>query len=441
MENISRLSDMLLMPKLVLYAYALSSGISESEKLAAALNLDNPPQSAAEAWERYASTESCVPLEILSDEYGLSEFFRFTVCFALAAELDEAINAVVSALGGGLTPVFAARVFSASADEAVRLRSEWITSADTTGLLFSVPETLKLNSSVLRFLIGAGERDSLPRHLDMLASRIGTVFAWDDLILPDVQKSLLRHICDRVRFDGKVYDDWGYGRVTPYGRGVRALFSGPPGTGKTMAAQVIAAELSMELYRVDLSATVSKYIGETEKNLDKVFVEAKKSGGILFFDEADAIFGKRGEQKDSHDKYANMQTSFLLQRVEEYDGVVLLATNFVSNFDAAFLRRIQIRIDFPAPDEQARLAIWSGLLKSPARVADDLDLQFLAKSFQLTGSEIKNIVLAAAFIAAAEDDFITMRNLIRALAAEYGKSNRILSEKELGEYAFEIDSI
>jgi hypothetical protein len=425
-------------PRLILFSYASANG-ADANQYAAALGLKSTPKSAALAWDLYAAADPYPPLEFLCEEYELDDFARFAVNLALSAELSEAIGAALAALGGGLTAVFAARLFSGSPEEAVARRSRWLADKDKLRLVFAEPEALKLDPAVLRFLLGAADKEMLPRRLNGLASEINAAFVWDDLILPAAQKNLLRHICDRVRFDETVYGDWGFGKLVPYGRGVRALFSGSPGTGKTMAAQIIAAEIGMRLYRVDLSALVSKYIGETEKNIDEVFVEAGKSGGILFFDEADAIFGKRGEQKDSHDKYANMQTAFLLQRVEDYDGIVLLATNFVSNLDAAFTRRIQIRVDFPAPDEAARFAIWRALLKSPAPISDDVDLAFLARGFDLTGAEIKNIVLAAAFLAAAEgageaDEAIAMRHVIRALTMEYAKTNKILSANELGEY-------
>lgn len=434
MEDITNAYAASLLPsQLVLYAYALSGGFAEKEKLAALFRLRHPPVDAATAWEMYANYAQHPPLEAVCDEYGLDEFSRFAVSLALAAELNENIRAALTLLGGDLTCTFAARVFSASAEEATVWLVRWLANEHTVRLAFEKPRELILNRGVLRFLLGF--EDKLPHHLDRLAGRVPAAFTWDDLVLPAEQKQLLRHICHRVRHQRQVYADWGFGKIVPYGRGVRALFTGPPGTGKTMAAQVVARELGTRLYRVDLSALVSKYIGETEKNLDDVFREAALSNGILFFDEADALFGKRSEQRDSNDKYANMQTGFLLQRVEDFDGVVLLATNFVTNLDAAFTRRIQVRVDFPAPDEAARRAIWSNLLNVPVPLAEDIDADFLAESFELTGAEIKNVVLSAAFFAAAEGGGITMERLIRALAMEYAKAGKILSEKDLGPYA------
>lgn len=276
----------------------------------------------------------------------------------------------------------------------------------------------------------------ISHRLDQMAMNVRSGYTWDDLILPPRQKRLLSHILDRSLYGDTVYRRWGMDAGAAYGRGVCALFSGPPGTGKTMAAQIIANELGMDIYTVNLSTLVSKYIGETEKNLEAVFAEAEKCCGILFFDEADALFGRRGEQKDSHDKYANMQASFLLQRFETYDGIALLATNLISNLDPAFLRRIQIRVEFPPPDRDLRLKIWEKQLKGgSAPLSDNIDLQYLAEAFELTGSAIRSIALTAAFMAAAENESIGMRELIEALVIEYAKMDKVITAREFGEYA------
>ncbi|MDR2356332.1 MAG: ATP-binding protein [Clostridiales Family XIII bacterium] len=442
MEELTRnIPAILIPPRLIICAYALGNGAT-ADKIASALGLANAPEDAVEAWRRYEASPPYPPIEAVCAAFGLDDFARFALSLAFASELDATIPAALAALGGTLTASFATRLFSGSVEEAVLWRARWLSAEQALTKVFTAPEALKLRPEALNLMLDASITPQQAAHLGhgigRLAAKINTAFCWDDLVLPQRQKALLRHVCDRVRYDGAVYGEWDFGKKVTYGRGVRALFAGPPGTGKTMAAQIVANELGMELYRVDLSALVSKYIGETEKNIDEVFREAEKSGGILFFDEADAVFGKRGEQKDSHDKYANMQTAFLLQRVEDYDGVALLATNFVSNLDAAFIRRIQIRVDFPAPDEAARLSIWRALLRAPVPVAADIDTPFLAKRFETTGSEIKNVVLTAAFLAAAEKGEITMGRLIRALVTEYAKIDKILSAKDLGEYADEM---
>lgn len=212
------------------------------------------------------------------------------------------------------------------------------------------------------------------------------------------------------------------------------LFTGPPGTGKTMSAMVIAKELDFELYRIDLSRVVSKYIGETEKNLSDIFDQARLSGAILFFDEADALFGKRSEVKDSHDKYANMETSYLLQKMEEYDGLTILATNFSQNMDDAFTRRIQYIIKFPFPDETQRLQLWKSSIPSELPI-ENIDFEYLARTFELTGGPIKNIVLTAAFLAANEGTPLSMKHLIEGVIQEYKKTGKVLLKDRLGPYA------
>ena len=215
-------------------------------------------------------------------------------------------------------------------------------------------------------LLAAARAHSNPRLRD-LAHKITPRYSWDDIILPADRLEMLREIVIAVRERYKVLDIWGVGQKLTASRGVTMLFAGPPGTGKTMAAEVIATELSLDLYRIDLSTIISKYIGETEKNLEQIFNEAQSSNAILFFDEADAIFGKRSQVKNAHDRYANIETSYLLQRMESYDGVTILATNLRANLDVAFTRRLQFAIDFPFPEEQYRQRIWKTLF--PVRSA------------------------------------------------------------------------
>ena len=281
-------------------------------------------------------------------------------------------------------------------------------------------------------------RSQLSHTLGKLASRVNARYTWEDLILPPEQKRRLREACDQVEFRRRVYDQWGFGKKVAYGRGVSMLFSGPPGTGKTMAAQVIANRLRLELYKVDLSGVISKYVGETEKQLSAVFEEVKKSQSILFFDEADALFGKRSETRDSHDRYANVQTSFLLQKMEEYDGIVILASNFLQNFDEAFKRRLKFIIDFTLPDRDRREQIWRSVLPPELPRDEDLDFDFLARSFELSGSSIKNIAVAGAFLAAAEGAPLRMTHLLRAVQAEQHKAGKSVGREELGEYYHQV---
>jgi SpoVK/Ycf46/Vps4 family AAA+-type ATPase len=258
--------------------------------------------------------------------------------------------------------------------------------------------------------------------------------------LPPEQKERLRNACAQVEYRHRIYDQWGFGKKVAYGQGVSMLFSGPPGTGKTMAAQVIANRLQLELYKVDLSGVLSKYIGETEKQLGAVFDEVKKSQSILFFDEADALFGKRSETKDSHDRYANVQTSYLLQKIEEYDGVVILASNFLQNFDEAFKRRIKFIIDFTLPDQERRELIWRSVLPAELPRDEDLDFDFLARSFELSGSSIKNIAVAAAFLAAEENAPLGMAHLLTAVQTEQNKAGKNLGREEFGEYYHQVQT-
>lgn len=283
-------------------------------------------------------------------------------------------------------------------------------------------------------------RGQLSHNLGKTASRVNAAYTWEDLILPPEQKVRLQNACAQVEYRHRVYDQWGFGKKVAYGRGLSMLFTGPPGTGKTMAAQVIANRLGLELYKVDLSGVLSKYIGETEKQLGAVFDEVKKSQSILFFDEADALFGKRSETKDSHDRYANVQTSYLLQKMEEYDGIVILASNFLQNFDEAFKRRIKFIIDFTLPDRERREKIWRSVLPPELPRDEDIDLDFLARSLELSGSSIKNIAVSAAFLAAEEGAPMGMVHLLLAAQAEQNKTGKNLGREDLGEYYFQVQA-
>ncbi|MFL6274356.1 MAG: ATP-binding protein, partial [Blastocatellia bacterium] len=262
-------------------------------------------------------------------------------------------------------------------------------------------------------------------RLGALARKIEPVFEWDDMVLPPDQLAQLSELCEQAGCRHTVYGDWGFGNKLALGRGVTALFSGPPGTGKTMAAEVIANALRLNLYKIDLSQVVSKYIGETEKNLHQVFNGAQSSGAILFFDEADALFGKRSEVKDAHDRYANIEVAYLLQKMEEYDGIAILATNLRQNLDAAFARRMRFIIEFPFPDEAYRRRIWEGLFPPQAPLSiDGGDLDRLAREIGLAGGNLRNIALAAASFAAGENAAIQMSHILRAVRREYQKLGR-----------------
>jgi SpoVK/Ycf46/Vps4 family AAA+-type ATPase len=228
-----------------------------------------------------------------------------------------------------------------------------------------------------------------------------------------------------------VLETWGVGKKLSASAGVTALFFGEPGTGKTMGAEVMAGELGLDLYKIDLSTMVSKYIGETEKNLEKIFNEAESSNAILFFDEADAIFGKRSEVKDAHDRYANIEISYLLQRMETYDGVTILATNLRNNLDDAFMRRLQFALDFPFPKAADRLHIWETLFPTTVPRDPDLDLNLMAERFEIPGGNIRNIIVTAAYLAASNGQVVTMAHLMHGTRRELQKMGRLVDDREM----------
>jgi ATP-dependent 26S proteasome regulatory subunit len=273
------------------------------------------------------------------------------------------------------------------------------------------------------------------QKLSALAQKIQPKYAWDDIILPADRLQQLREICNYVKYRALVYQEWGFDSKLSLGKGLNVLFAGPSGTGKTMSAEIMAGELGLDLYKIDLSTVVSKYIGETEKNLARIFDEAETSNAILFFDEADALFGRRSEVRDSHDRYANIEIGYLLQKMEEYQGMVILATNFRKNMDDAFVRRMHFTVEFPFPGEDDRQRIWERIWPESAPVSQDLNLEFLARRFEVAGGAIRNIALAAAFLAAADGRVVTMSHLIRATRREYQKMGKVVTEGEFGEYA------
>jgi hypothetical protein len=271
-------------------------------------------------------------------------------------------------------------------------------------------------------------------RLDKLAHKIGTTYGWDDIVLPADQMTQLREISMQVRHRKTVLEHWGFDRHLAMGKGVNVLFAGPSGTGKTMAAEIIAHDLGLELYKIDLSTMVSKYIGETEKNLDQVFAAAREANAILFFDEADALFGKRSEVKDAHDRYANIEVGYLLQKMESFDGVAILATNLRKNLDEAFVRRLHVTIDFPFPEDADRLRIWQKVFPHSAPVASRVDFPMLARQFKLAGGNIRNIALLASYLAAEDDCEIGMPQIIRAVKREYQKMGKLVTEGDFGRW-------
>ncbi len=277
----------------------------------------------------------------------------------------------------------------------------------------------------------AASRLQSSRKLNDLAQKITPRTTWDDIVLPADRMQQLQELCNQLKYRAVVYDQWGFGRKLTHGAGLSALFTGPSGTGKTMAAEIIAAELGLDLYRIDLAAVVSKYIGETEKNLERIFSAAADANAVLFFDEADALFGKRSEVRDAHDRYANIEIAYLLQRVESYEGLVILATNLRQNMDDAFVRRLQFIVDFPFPDEAHRRRIWQVHFPDETPRRADVDLGYLAQRFRLAGGNIKNIVVSAAFLAAADGGAVTMGHLLHATRREHQKMGKVLTEAEL----------
>jgi SpoVK/Ycf46/Vps4 family AAA+-type ATPase len=267
------------------------------------------------------------------------------------------------------------------------------------------------------------------QNLATLATKIKPRYSWHDIVLPRDTNAQLQEMVQTVQHRPIVYGEWGFDRKLALGKGLSALFAGESGTGKTMAADIMAGELGLDLYKVDLSTLISKYIGETEKNLDRIFTEAATSNAILFFDEADAIFGKRSEVKDSHDRYANIEISYLLQRMEAYDGVVILATNLRANLDEAFTRRLHFAIEFPFPEMADRLRIWQVNVPAQTPISPQVNWHILAERFSLTGGNIRNIILAAAFLAANDGQSVHMAHLLHATRREYQKMGRLIDER------------
>ncbi len=274
--------------------------------------------------------------------------------------------------------------------------------------------------------VHAGVRATLDSKLSNLGVRLAWKQAWTDLVLPDDALDEVREFIGRVRHRRRVYDEWGFGRKIAKGLGLSALFSGPPGTGKTMVAGLIAEELALDLYQIDLSRIVSKYVGETEKNLASLFDAAEAGHAVLLFDEADSLFAKRTEVKSSVDRYANLEVNYLLQRMEQFVGITILTTNLDSSIDEAFRRRLSFRIHFPLPEAAERERLWRSLLPREASVEPNIDFRSLASRFEMSGGYIKNAVLRAAFLAADEQRAIGMPHLLRAGNLEYAAMGKVM---------------
>ncbi len=319
-----------------------------------------------------------------------------------------------------------------SADRLRDLASQFaLTSGQIENALFVARnEALQSGQPVSGGSLFRAARQQSAHHLAQLAQKIEPRYRWENIVLPEEELRTLRDLVAMMRYRPLVLEEWGVGRQLASSAGISALFSGEPGTGKTLAAQVIAAELELDLYRIDLSRVVSKYIGETEKNLDQIFDEAQNSNAVLFFDEADAIFGKRSEVKDAHDRYANIEVGYLLQRMETYSGMTILATNLRTNLDDAFTRRLNFIVTFPFPDEEQRLRIWKVLLPASLPHAGDIDWEFLARKYNLAGGNIRNILVAGAFLAAQQATVLNMDLILQAARQEMQKTGRFIREED-----------
>ncbi len=360
------------------------------------------------------------PPALVASKIALVELHFSNPDYALRSQLWARALERYPELGGSLGPDDLAARYALTGGQIERAAREASVQRMLTG------ETLSARDA----LLGACH-SSNSRNLEELATRVDSKFEWSDIVLPREPQQQLREICTHMIFREQVYGEWGYESKLGAGRGLNVLFSGPPGTGKTMAAGIIAKELGLALYKIDLASVVSKYIGETEKNLSKIFREAAQSQAVLFFDEADALFGKRGEVNDAHDRYANIETSYLLQKMEEYEGVTILATNLSQNMDDAFTRRLHFIVDFPMPDREDRERIWRLAFPDEAPFAREPDFSFLAERLKLSGANIKNIALHAAFYAAADGAAIEMSHIARAARREYDKEGRPMPRADM----------
>jgi len=295
---------------------------------------------------------------------------------------------------------------------------------------------LEKSSLVDSTSIAYAARSQASTKLSQKAWLIRKKHTWNELVLSPKEKEIIKRACNQIKLRHIVYDKWKMKDRVLYGKGLSMLFAGSSGTGKTMAAQVVANELDLDIYKVDLSRIISKYIGESEKNLNEVFEEARKSNVILLFDEMDALFSKRTEVKDSHDRNANLETSYLLQKMEEYNGVTIMTTNFLENIDKAFFRRINYVVHFAFPDAKARKEIWEKMYPEAMPLAKDVNFEFLSKQFEISGGSIKNVALTSAFMGASEDGKITMKHIVKALEYEIKKQGKMVSKEDFAYYGY-----
>ncbi|MFB8072864.1 ATP-binding protein [Streptomyces californicus] len=336
--------------------------------------------------------------------------------------------------GPGHPPAIAAPLPAAIAPDHL-LAPFLLTPEQITGAARSAAQSARLACGELTAdHVRQGARAQNAAGLDRLARRIEPTVGWDDLVLPPDTRTQLRELTARARHRDRVLGEWGMRPGGGRGRGVSALFAGDSGTGKTMSAEVIAADLGLDLYTVDLATVIDKYVGETEKNLERIFTEAAGVNGVLLFDEADAIFGKRSDVKDAHDRYANVESAYLLQRMESFDGLAVLATNLRANLDDAFTRRLDLVVDFPVPDPEQRLLLWDRCLGPTLPRSADLDLAFCAENFELAGGNIRSIAVTSAYLAAEAGSAVTMETVIHAIQREYQKLGRLTLASEFGPY-------
>jgi hypothetical protein len=337
-----------------------------------------------------------------------------------APEIDAEVGIALWRAGGApVAPVDAA---------AFRLAPEQIQRARTAARLYAAVDGEPLTGEHFR----RGARGENAAGLERLARRVEPAVAWTDLVLPAANLAHLRELAARVRQREQVLEGWGMRPGGGRGRGIIALFAGDSGTGKTMSAEVVAADLGLDLYTINLATVVDKYVGETEKNLERIFTEADQVNGVLLFDEADALFGKRSEVRDAHDRYANIEVAYLLQRLETFDGLAVLSTNLRANVDEAFARRLDSIVEFPMPQVAERRTLWQRCLGPRLPLADDVELDFCAESFPLSGGNIRSIALTAAYLAADEGRSVGMLDLMRATHREYRKLGRLTLEAEFG---------